>query len=459
VNQTSLVPDIVAPELPPKYDSKHKRTDAVTLLSVYLLLLMAIPSAYTFGALGGAGSPANIFAAILLIWYLVTWLNPQRFVVNRSSCSIRFAGMFFVCVALAAYVSANRHNLSSLDQNGVDRDLIEIFAWLGVLLLAADGIDQFDRLQTMLRRIVLGATGMAIMGILQFTSGINFASYIIIPGLTQQVPFTDLISRNGLNRPSATAAHPLEFAAVLAISLPVAIHQARFSQPTRRLRRWLQVGLIAAAMPLTVSRTAILGLLTVAIVMLPVWTKRERRYAYAIIGASVAALFLLVSNLVSTITNLFLSIGSEPSSDSRISAFSYSVTLITQHPWLGIGFGAFDPVNSFYTDDQYLLQLIVTGVLGLVSLIGLFISGWSSARKVRARATDDETRHLGQALAASIAASAVAFATFDALTFSIAAGLTFLMLGCVAAAWKLSTEQLGMGKHVSASSTATGGKA
>ena len=41
----------------------------------------------------------------------------------------------------------------------------------------------------------------------------------------------------------------------------------------------------------------------------------------------------------------------------------------------------------------------------------------------------------------SIAVGAVCFASFDALSFSIAAGLFFLLLGCVGAAWRLGRAQ------------------
>ena len=436
----SLV-SVAAPEATAEYSSGRKRRDAVTLLSIYLFLLIAIPSAYKVSPLGGAGSPSNIFAAFLFIWYMMMWFNPKRFIMDRSPHPIRLAGILFVCVALAAYVSANRHSLSSVSQNGVDGYVIGLFGWLGLLLLAADGIGELDRLRTMLRRIVFGVTSMALIGIVQFLSGINFANYIIIPGLSQQAGFTDLISRDGLNRPSATAAHPLEFAAVLAAALPIAIHQARFSPRELKRRRWLQVALIAGVIPLTVSRTAILGIVVIAAVMLPVWSKRERHYAYAIIGFSVLTLLLVMPSLVKTMMSLFLTIGAESSSDSRINAVSYAIPLIAQHPWLGVGFGAFDPVNNFYTDDQYILQLITTGFLGLIALIALFISGWGTARKIRTVTRNDEMRHLGQSLAASIAASAAAFATFDALSFSIAAGLLFLMLGCIVAAWRLSRQR------------------
>jgi len=60
-----------------------------------------------------------------------------------------------------------------------------------------------------------------------------------------------------------------------------------------------------------------------------------------------------------------------------------------------------------------------------------------TARNARRRSSDPEPRHLAQCLAASVAVPTVSFATLDALSFAIAAGLTFLMLGCVGALWRL----------------------
>ena len=53
------------------------------------------------------------------------------------------------------------------------------------------------------------------------------------------------------------------------------------------------------------------------------------------------------------------------------------------------------------------------------------------------RPHDPEMRDLGQCLTATIAVAMVAFGTFDALSFNMAAGLTFLFLGCTGAALRL----------------------
>jgi O-antigen ligase len=326
-------------------------------------------------------------------------------------------------------------------QSGADRGLIVLAGWVGVLALAADGIDRADRLMTLLRRIVMLATAMAALGMIEFCTGVDLAKYIVIPGLSVHQQVTDLMSRNGLVRVTATTAQPLEFNAVLAMSLPIALHQARFAPAALRVRRWLQVALIAAVVPLTGSRSAFFGLAVICIVLFPTWRRRDRHRAYLVGLAAPALAWLVKPSLVSSFNVLFGQLGTDQSSLSRADAYSESVPFIAAHPWLGQGFQTFFPQAHFFVDNQYLTSLLETGVLGLLALVACFATGWFTARSARASAADPRQRDLGQCLAASMAVGAVCFASFDALSFSIAAGLFFLLLGCVGAAWRLGRAQ------------------
>lgn len=417
---------------------RARRLDAVSLLSFYTLLLIGIPAGIIFAPLGGAGGLSSMFAVILLLVYIVLWLHPRLGLDHRRQ-PIRVAGVILACVTVAAYVTANRQSLPQLEVNGADRGLISVAGWLGVLIIAADGITTLARLRVLLRRIVIGGTAMAAIGITQFLTGFDVTKYIVIPGLVRQSALSDQLSRNGLHRPSATAAHPLEFAAVLGMCLPLAVHQARHAPPGLRGRRWLQVALIAAALPLTVSRSAFLVIAVAAFVLIPTWPKRERRVAYVVILISSVGLWLTVPGLLGTIRDLFLAVGSgtDSSAVSRSSAFASALPFIRQHPWLGRGFGTFLPQTYFFTDDQYLNSAVEIGIVGLLAIVALFITGWIEARNIRRLAADPSDRDLAQCLAAAIATSAVSFSTFDALSFAMAAGLTFLLLGCVGAAWRL----------------------
>ena len=228
---------------------RRRKIDAVAPERL-LVLLLAIPQRLVLAPVGAVGGPATLFAGLLLI-YLAAWLHPW-FTVDHGRQPLRLAAVLFMCAMLTSYIVANSRALSTLALNGADRDVIFLFGWIGVLLLAADGIDNIDRLKTLIRRIVFLVTAMAALGITQFFTGLNAAQYIKVPGLASIVPFTDLAGqRGGLNRPSATALHPIELGALLAMTLPLAIHQARFAPPGMRFRRWLQVAFIAAASTMT----------------------------------------------------------------------------------------------------------------------------------------------------------------------------------------------------------------
>ena len=420
-------------------EPRARRIDAVAVLSFYLFLLMVLPADLVFPPVGAAGGPATLFALLVLIIYLGMWLRPGQH-LDRGRQPIRLIAVLFTCVIVASYASANRHSLPVLEGNAADRGLMFTFGWLGVLLLAADGIDSAQRLRTLFRRQVLGATIMAVVGAIQFGTGKNLADYIHIPGLAALPQFTDLLTRGSFIRPYSTASHPIEFGAVLAMSLPLALHQARFAAPGKRIWRWLQVAIILSVIPMTVSRSAILALAAVGIVLLPTWTRRERRLAYGLVAAAIAAIWLIVPGLVSTLGDLFLNISSDPSTASRTKAIGSAWSYVVQNPWLGRGFGTFQPATYFFVDDQYISSIIATGMIGLVALVMIFVAGWATARRARRLLATAESRDLAQSLAASVAVAAVSFTSYDALSFPMASGLTFLLLGCCGAYWRMARD-------------------
>jgi polysaccharide biosynthesis protein PslJ len=415
----------------------RKRTTTVAILTFYLFLLMAIPSNLVFSPLGAAGSPATMFALLVFIVYLGMWLRPSSF-LDRGRQPIRLVGVVFTCVMVASYASANRNLLPVLEKNSADRGLIFMFGWLGILLFATDGIESVTALRIVFRRQVFWGTAVALVGVMEFFSRIDVTNYIRVPGLVAQAPVTDLAIRGGLSRVASTASQPIEFGAVVVMTIPFALHQARFSSSEKRVLRWLQVIVLVVAAPLSVSRSAILALIIIAIVILPAWSREERRAAYTFIGAGIVAFLAFVPSLITTLADLVLNISADSSAQSRTRAIAMSWSYISQHPWLGHGFSTFLPQTYFFVDDQYVTSTIETGFIGLLSLIMLFVVGWVITRSARRGAGDAEGRHLAQCLAASVAAAAISFSDYDALAFPMASGLTFLLLGCCGAYWRLA---------------------
>ncbi len=193
------------------------------------------------------------------------------------------------------------------------------------------------------------------------------------------------------------------------------------------------------------SRSAFGAIAAICVVLLPAWPRRDRRLAIAVLLAAPALAWLAVPSITSGFGAALGQLGADQSTRSRTSAISSALALITHHPWLGQGFQTFFPQTWFFVDDQYVTSLIETGLIGTAALAGLFVTGWVTARQARAAAADARNRDLAQTLAASLAAAAVAFATFDVLSFSIASGVFFLLLGCSGATWRLARAEPGAG--------------
>jgi O-antigen ligase len=112
------------------------------------------------------------------------------------------------------------------------------------------------------------------------------------------------------------------------------------------------------------------------------------------------------------------------------------------HWWFGRGFGTFEPSVYFTLDNQYLMSLITTGVVGLVVLVAFFVISASTARGARKRFTRRSDRDLAQAIAGSIVAVGAAAATLDLFSFLQCTFVLFLLAGCGAALWTIARQQM-----------------
>ncbi|MFJ9734720.1 O-antigen ligase family protein [Streptomyces sp. NPDC101171] len=409
-----------------------RRVDATAILTVYLALALFIPSNLALPALGGVGTPANVFALLGLLWYLATWLGG-RVLPAPGTRLARVAMCVLGLAVLAAYISDAARESSHAEVLGADRGLIGFLVWVSLVVLTSAGIQERGRLDVLMRRVVVLGSVVAAIGFYDFFSGTNIADSVHIPGLQTSVAQVSVMDRGAFTRPRATTAQPLEFGGMLAILLPFAVQQA--FDPVRRhlhwTRRWGPVLLIAGALPLTVSRTSIIGLLLVALVMVPRWKPARRWAAIGVMTASVAVFKVLVPGLIGTITGLFASFlsNSDSSTQARTVKYSAIVPYLEEHPLFGRGFGTFTPDRYFFTDNQYMLTLAEMGALGLVAMLVLFVAGIHQGGAVRRLARTEADRELGQAFFASSLVALVVSATFDSLSFPMFAGLFFLLLG------------------------------
>jgi O-antigen ligase len=172
-------------------------------------------------------------------------------------------------------------------------------------------------------------------------------------------------------------------------------------------------------------------MLLIALVMVPRWKPQRRWAALGLMTASVAGFKVIIPGLIGTITTLFATFinNSDSSTQARTVKYSAIVPYLEERPLFGRGFGTFTPDLYFFTDNQYMLTLAEMGLLGLIALFTLFITGIHQGGSIRRLARTESDRELGQAFFASALVALVISATFDSLSFPMFAGMFFLTLG------------------------------
>jgi O-antigen ligase len=426
--------------------------DAVTFLTLYAVLRIVLPSQYVIGPLGGAGQPAQLIGLGIAILWVADWLGQpwSRFPVRQP---LKRSAFVFLIAVLASYLVAALRPLNSAEQLAADRSVLNFIAWIGVMLTAMDGVLTRDRLDTLLRRVVLLGALEGGLGVLQLLARQSFLQYFDLPGLANTGVDPLLLTRGSFLRPVGTAISPIEYGIFLSMVLPIALHYA-VSDAGRRgfLARWIPVGAIACALALSLSRSAIVSTVVGLALLVVTWPPALRRRVYVIAVAFIAVMAFALRGFLGTILSLFGGIGSDSSTVSRLDSYSVAWSFIARSPLLGRGAGTFLP-EYWILDDQFLGSLIEIGVVGLACMILLFWNGGITAWRLR-RPTllpggyVGPASPLGPALAAAIAAGCASFFFFDAFSFPMVPSMLFLLFGCVGALRRLTLEDAYKGAGV-----------
>ncbi len=411
--------------------------DAVRLLTIYLVLLIAVPSRLIFGAIGSTGTPAAVIGIVALVWWATSRIVPS--IGGATGLQPVRTAMVALCMVVAvSEIAGAARSMDGVESRAADAALFGLAAACGVAWLAADGIDRLDRLLVLLDRIVLAGAALASLGIVQFFTDFDITEYLWFPGTHVNGDLQLIQIRSGFNRVAGTAVHPIEFGVVLATIFPIAIHQAMHRGTDSRLRRVLPAVLIAAALPMSLSRSAILGVAAAGLVMAMGWTWAQRANAAVVTVGFLGVMRAVIPGLLGTLRNLFTNLQSDSSYVARTHHAQQAWNYIGADPWIGRGFGTFLPDRYVLLDNQYLGTLAETGIIGLVVLIGVFCAAFVVAHHASQTILDPELQSLGRALAAAAMVPLVTYITYDAFSLRMGVGITFLVLGCAGAFWRLT---------------------
>ena len=402
--------------------------DAVTLLSIFVGIRLALPSQLVVGPLGGAGAPATLFGLLLLAYWF--WHRLRR-VVPEKGAVVNVVALGFGAIALASYAVACFRPIGAEELNLATLSLLMLASWLGGLLLASDGVTSEERLRTLIARLAVLGGAFAAFGLFQFVTGAAWVDRLSIPGLVVNTPVYGVSQREGFARPFSTAIHPIEFGSVIAMLLPLAIVFGLLGgRRGVRLRNWIPTVLILLAAALSTSRSTQIGVALGLILLWPALTRNQRLIGGIAAVGLATFVFVTVPGMVTAIAGLFGGVVTVDSSiASRVDSFAVAADYFQRAPIIGRGFGTFLPRYRIF-DDQYLLGLVETGVLGLIGLVLLWVVPVIAvAREIRRNAAGSSQRLLGAGLLASSVVGGVGLAFFDGFGFPMMPAIWFVLLG------------------------------
>lgn len=415
-----------------------RRLSVVDLVAVFLALQFLIPARLVIRGMGAVGRPSVAAGIMLAFLWVISALRPGRLPAGRQP--VRWALGIFLAVQLVGYAVGFDRLPTAAQTRSADRWLIFLVAFAGVMLAVADGVRTRRELDRILRWMIWFATAMSVVGALQFFGVIDLTRHIRLPGLRLNTDLIGLSVRGEGNFPRVmgTANHYIEFGVVLALVLPIALHYALFARPgILRALRWIAVGTIALGIPLSISRSAVVAIFVVLIWLAAVWPWRQRYNAVVIGSIAVAVFHVLNQGVLGTIKALFTGAEDDPSITARIERTEIVMDLWRERPILGWGAGMVTPEEFLLLDNQIYMFLLSGGVVAVAAFFILFFIPYLLARQVRLRGRDEESRHLGQTLAAIMPAAVVVSATFDSFSFVTFVGAMAVVIGAIGALWRL----------------------
>lgn len=428
------LPGLVAPR-------RIVTADAVGWLTVYLVLLLFIPSRLVVGPLASAGAPSMLFGlGSLVLWFLLLVGAARKAVIEPQPIRIALGALLFSIAV--SYVLAMGRPMSPDEISPADVAVLALASWSGTLLLTHDGIHTRNRLDTLVWRFAVCGGMIAALGIVQVITRQPWVDQLTIPGLASS-PAYGLISRGGFPRPAGTAIHPIEYGVILAMLLPIVLHVGFHHSHRGPIVRWLPAVAVAGIIPLTSSRSAYLGALIGLIVCLIGWSRQRRLLVLGVAAGGVLAMMVVTPNLLNSIIGMFTGAAEDPSITSRTDSFSLAFEFVANHPWFGRGLGTFLPKYRIF-DNQYLLLLVTAGIVGTVAFLGLGITGVVTMFRLRTQLRDDASRDLAISLAAAVCAGFSCLFMFDAFAFPMTMGTLFLLLGLAGAFRRIERGKAGL---------------
>ncbi len=442
MSSTSLRAERASP-LPPQVQG-HRPRDlfAVRFVCLYVWLLLVVPSNTTLAVVGAAGFPAALLglgATGLYAWWTLTGAhNP---LLARYPTKVVLPALWLS--TLLSYVAFQSRTSSAIEVNGADRWLLFLASVSGVYLLAAECIGSLPSLLRVLRAMVWAGAACGVVAALQFWLEFDLSPTIggLFPGFSYDETIGGIQQRAALNRVPGTTLNPIELGAVTSVLLPIAIALVVIDRGRSGWRRFAPLAVLAACIPFSVSRSAIISVAVALLVFAPQVRAVLRLWIFACVPVAFVAVFATMPGFFSTLTAFFRGVSTDSSVTTRTDDYAIVAEMFRQRPLLGLGGGTYLPQDLLLVlDNTYLKWVLEFGIIGLLVLLVLvFGLPVVVAVTIRRRTTDPQVALVAAALGGGVASCAVSSATFDLMAFPTSSCLLVLAIGLIGCVWRIGT--------------------
>jgi hypothetical protein len=436
VHPTDLEPALVGHQT---YLTRRRlpRADAAFVFALMIVLLTLIPAPLILpNTSADIGRPAVVLCMLMCFWWVASRAHPRLVMVGPQP--VRWVVLVYLLAQLTSYAVGYWRGLTGMETGAADRYMLTVAAFLGAILMAADGLSNWNRLRLVLRAFVWCSACMSVIGLMQEVLPINVVEYVNVPGL-HAVNVIPLQERGAGLRVASTTTHYLELSGTLSLAFPIALHLAAFARTAKQRRRYtFATILIAVGVLETISRSGIVGIVIALAILMPLWTWRKR-YNTVVLGVAMfGALSAVTPSLARTFFNIFADANNDPSITSRTSRYDLVGYFFSQRPWFGRGAGTWVPPMYQYLDNQWMRTSLENGLIGVAALAALHLTALVLAAVACRRATTAEDRHLCLALASIQVIAMFTAYTFDVLAYSTYTTMLGVMIGLCGTIWRFT---------------------
>jgi polysaccharide biosynthesis protein PslJ len=418
-----------APAAPPESTLDHQPSRERTpwLLGCLCFLIPVLPADVVLaGPLKSNGSPARMIAIIMFGLVALGFV-----VVRRTSCDRRVnPGAIILLLYFLLWLLVYGVGLLSIDSPSIaankTRAVIVLIANVGVGLFALTMARTARQRRIVLGCLLAGLAFACLVGLLQSVSSVDLRLLFKPPGFVLHVEEGLGSKRMGVQRVMGTSQHPIEFSALAAVTIPLAIYFAR-NAATRNVRflSLAACGLATLALPAAVSRTGVISV-AAALLLYAFAFKVRQIIVTAAAGAIMIGGYIIVfPHIANALWNTITGSQADPSVQSRTEHYLEVSRIFGAHTVFGLGLGG---APQFY-DNEWLQTIVQGGVIGVAALIllcGGTAFGVSAALRRATTPTQREQAYMLGAVAVGILLSST---TFDLLYYQQATLVFFIAFG------------------------------